>query len=95
MKKQAVQPVAQPPFVILRDQRRADIPRVPLRLLQTSRPTEVTESDDSLVPEPLSFGYTTFRQDSYELLEEEGQCQRMKRIPSPSHQILINYEEFD
>jgi hypothetical protein len=95
MKKQADKPIAHPPFTILRNQRRSDVPRIPLRLLQTSRPTEAMESDESLVPEPLSFGYKTSRHDCYEFMEEEGQCQLMKKIPSPSHQILINYEEFD
>lgn len=93
MKKQNGQN-AQPPFVILRNQRRQDIPRVPLRVLQeVSKPVEL-ETEDSWLPEPLSFGYTTSRYDSEEFIEE-GQMLAMKGVPSPSHQILINYEEFD
>lgn len=30
----------QPPFIILREQRRPELPREPLRLLKSSKPTE-------------------------------------------------------
>lgn len=93
MKKQNGQ-THQPPFVILRNQRKQEMPRVPLRVLQqTAKPVEL-ETEDSWLPEPLSFGYTTSRYDSEEFMEE-GQLVAMRGVPSPSHQILINYEDFD
>jgi hypothetical protein len=78
----------QPPFIILREQRRTEVQREPLRLL-SSRP----EKEEPLLPEPLSFGYTSFG--SCHFMEEDVQCELMKKIPSPSQSILINYLEFE
>lgn len=79
--------------MILRDQRKVEGTRVPLRVLQETKPSDSVENDDRFIPESLSFGFLAYQSTRCSWIEEEVEI--MRKIPSPCHQNLINYEDFD